>query len=102
MKDTIAYDVAPITVADAVAERAAATVRRHALDAADRRELLDALGLPDVEGLALDEGPELGRPVDNGGQGDAEQDGRMAGYRALAAAVLAADGLENEGGGSGG
>ncbi len=92
MKDTIAYDVAPITVADAVAERAAATVRRHALDAADRRELLDALGLPEDEGLAHADRAESGRLVDNGDQGDVvEQDPRAVGYRLLAGAILAGE-----------
>ncbi len=74
-------------------------------DLPTRGEVLDALGLADEdddEGQAPDDRAELGRPVVDVGQGDAEQDGRMAGYRALVAAVLAADGLENEGGGSGG
>ncbi|KQC39249.1 hypothetical protein [Frankia sp. ACN1ag] len=92
-------------VADVVAARAAATVARHARNDDDRRELLDALGLPDEDddgGLAhvVNEG---GGSVDNVDQGDVvEQDPRALGYRALVAAVLAADGLGIEGGGSGG
>ncbi len=72
MKDTSAYDVVPTTVAATVAARAVATVGRHALDDADRRELLAALGLPDDEGQAH----------------VVEQAERAAGYRALARAVV--------------
>lgn len=47
MQDTIRH-VGDLThpVAIVVQQRAAATIRRHALDADDRQELLDALGLP--------------------------------------------------------
>lgn len=62
-------------VADEVAQRAAATVRRHSLDADDEAELLDALG------LSLNEGGGSPTPLPSAPV--------QVAYAALARAVLA-------------
>ena len=84
------------TVTAEIQRRAAATVRRHARDDADRQALLDCLGLPAEpvgdEGqahAAVEGGPLAGERVRRRLERmAADPDGRTAAYGLLAGAIL--------------